>query len=240
MAKQHLYARTEKGYFTKRPGFDTTALTQGLTENFVVKYIHPFCFYHKHNFKDNYNDILPPVYFCSEISAQDNYDKYNALIFGRNIYVHGIRNSMLSHSIIVQTEEEKNYAYKNFDSFIMFDKYIQGISEDEASNPKQIIPEQINPEQINLEEINLKDVNYDNLYFTSQVLFEALQITAEQYMYLLYNTFISLQNNTTMYIKLDCNRKLCSEGARLLLRCLYVNIPEKLRNKLYYVTYTPS
>lgn len=220
MAKQHIYARVKKGIYTKRTGFDTAAVSFGLDEAYVKENVHRFCFYREHNFLDDENDIMPPIYFASHLKSLDS--KYETLIFGKNSYVQNYRSSFISHSIIIESLEELEQAYENFDTILNFDNYLNDM------------------DLKTLEDIDILKLNTLDLFFTRDLIFEYLGITKEIYCSILNYTILSIIKRKSLYIKLDCKRINASEMGRQLLRFIFFNVPDSLKKRLSFITYTPT
>lgn len=214
MAKEHIYTRVKEGYFTHSEGYDTIALSKGITKEYINKNIYPFCFY------DDNADY--PIYYYKYIDNPLN--NLPAVIFGRNLYIHSSRNYMLSNCIIVCDEEELKLLDTNFEQFIEFDSY--------CGLPK--VPKL-------LEDISISRYfkQYD-IFMERDFIFNLLLLDEFKYKYLLYNVIKCIEKKETLYIKLKCDMKVYSRYAKKLIKVLFINIPKDLKRNLSYITYSST
>lgn len=212
MAKEHIYTRAKEGYFTHSEGYDTVAVSESISKEYIDKNICPFCFYDK-------NTDVPAIYYYKYIDNPLNNSK--AVIFGRNSYIHSARNYILSNSLIVCDEEELNLLDNNFEQFIEFDSY--------SEVPK--FPKI-------LDDINIKYYfkQYD-VCMERELIFNLFPLDELQYKYLLKSILSCVEQKQTLYIKLKCDKIKYSRYAKKLIKILFINIPRSLKRKLSYITY---
>lgn len=221
MAKQHIYTRGNAGLFTHVEGYDTIAVSNGLTEDYVKHNIYPFCFYEKNNFDDEEADITPDVYYYKYIKSPE--DNGTAVIFGKNSYIYSHRNYMLCNSIIVYGNELKKL-YDNFENFIEFDGY--SIKPDNPCIIDDIIVEDY--------------FKSYNVFMERDFIFRLLSINEKKFKCFLNNLFQCIERKETIYVKLGCERKFCSRYAKKLIKIIFINIPTSLKKRLSYITYSPT
>lgn len=217
MAKEHIYTRTNEGFFTHCEGYDTIALSKGLEYEYIKKNIYPFCFYEKHGNLDT----MPYVYYYKYIESPDG--GKNAVVFGRNKYIYSSRNYIMCNSLIIYNSELE-LLNKNFESFLEFDCYSDNII-------KPSILEDINISKYFKPYSVLKERDF---------IFNLFDINIKKYKNLLYNVLHTIEKKQTLYIKLNCERKFCSRYAKKLIKLLFLNIPSSLKRQLSYITYSPT
>jgi len=214
MAKEHIYTRVKEGYFTHSEGYDTIALSKGITKEYVNKNIYPFCFY-----DDKANT---PIYYYKYIDNPLN--DLQAVTFGRNSYIHSSRNYILNNCIIICEEEELKLLDNNFEQFVEFDSYCE--------TPKV-------PKILNDVSIGCYFKPYD-VFMEREFIFELLSLDEFKYKYLLKQIIKCIERKETLYIKLKCNKQMYSRCAKKLIKMLFINIPKNLKRNLSYITYSSS
>lgn len=216
MAKEHIYTRANEGFFNHAEGYDTIALSKGLTKEYVLKNIYPFCFYKKNTEDDCNLDIYYYKYIQNPNFIGD------AVIFGKNSYIYSSRNYILSNSIIICDKNEIDKLDESFEQFIEFDGYSKT-----PSSP------------CILDDINIcKYFKTYNVLKEKEFIFNLFSLTENDYKYLLYNIINCVEKKETFYIKLDCKKNFYSRYAKKLIKILFINIPASLKKKLSYITYS--
>lgn len=216
MAKEHIYTRANEGFFTHAEGYDTVALSEGLTKEYIKKNIYPLCFYNKFN----QDDETPDIYYYKCIHDNSNL----SIIFGRNSYIQSSRNYISCSSIIISDKQEMELLYQNFEQFIEFDGY--------SEIPK--LP-------AFLDEIDIsKSLKNYNFLSERDLIFALFSIKENDYKCLLYNTIKAIEAKETFYIKLNCSKHLCNRYAKKLIKLLSFSLPQALKMRLSYLTYSPD
>lgn len=212
MAKEHIYTRVKEGYFTHSEGYDTVALSESISKEYIDKNICPFCFYDK-------NTDVSAIYYYKYIDSPLNNSK--AVIFGRNSYIHSSRNYILSNSLIICDKDELNLLDNNFEQFIEFDSYTE--------TPKL-------PKILSDFDIEYYFKQYD-VFMERELIFNLFSLDEFQYKYLLKSILKCIEQKQTLYIKLKCDKIKYSRYAKKLIKILFINIPKSLKRKLSYITY---
>ncbi|MFL0197579.1 hypothetical protein ACJDU8_18710 [Clostridium sp. WILCCON 0269] len=221
MIEQHYYTRERRGVFSKTPGYDTVAKSEGLENEFITNTLSNLCFYEAPASLVGEENILkyPPALFY--VDTEDNKMVIGQSAFAGKDYTGG-RNRYFTHSYIIPEEEKYKYI-ENPEKII----YSAGFVRDYDIEKGTTIPE--------ISEIKL---SRDDDYFNSiEDMFSAANIDREIFADLIKACFQSVKYHKKIYIVLDCEYSDMNSTAKGILKYLYRALPFEVRRNLGFITY---
>lgn len=224
MISQQYYTRERKGLFRSAEGYDSIAKSNNLDDNFIKKYLHPFCFYDPPRLLEDKTDgdssKYPESYTLFHLETGD-------IVVGRSVYVDadftGLRSTFFTHNYVIPKNKSEYYV-KNIEKAIFSGGYVNSYNiENGISIPEiEALPYDIS-----------EDFNGDGAEFLKQI-----GIDEDMYKRLVYAVFTSLYDKRKVYIALDVNIGDMHKYAKILLKYLFKSLPYEVRRNCGYITYS--
>lgn len=224
MIEQQYYTRERRGIFRSAEGYDSIAKSKGLNDNFIKKYLHPFCFYSPPKSLEEIDerDIskFPQCLTCFQVESGE-------LIIGNTSYVGadftGLRNTFFTHNFIIPANEKEGYL-KDFNRLI----FAEGFGSSYDIEKGKLI------EQIS----RLQYDDAGDLKADKRVLIEKLGITKEIFKKMLYAAFMTAEGKKKLYISLNVDIGDISLYAKVLLKHIFMGLPYDLKSNMGFMTYS--
>ncbi|MCQ1528572.1 GAP1-N2 domain-containing protein [Lutispora saccharofermentans] len=224
MIEQQYYTRERRGIFRSAEGYDSIAKSKGLNDNFIKKYLHPFCFYSPPKSLEEIDerDIskFPQCLTCFQVESGE-------LIIGNTSYVGadftGLRNTFFTHNFIIPGNEKEGYL-KDFNRLIFAEGFASSYDIEKGKLIEQI-----------------SRLQYDDagdLKANKRVLTEKLGITKEIFKKMLYAAFMTVEGKKKLYISLNVEAKDISLYAKVLLKHIFMGLPYDLKSNMGFMTYS--
>ncbi len=224
MIEQQYYTRERRGIFRSAEGYDTIAKSSGLSDSFIKKYLHPFCFYHPPKSLEDADEVdisqFPQCLTCF-------FTENGELVLGNTTYIGadftGLRNTFFSHNFVIPANEKKEYV-ESFQRCIFAKDFLSAYDIEEGKSIESV-----------------KELQYDNQQdslASPKVLMEQLNITEEVYKKLLYSAFMSVSGKKKIYVILDVASKDISKYAKVVLKYIFAGLPYELRKNMGFMTYS--
>lgn len=226
MIKQHYYTRCRRGIYSLVPGYDTVAKSKALSDTFIKRVLHKYCFYDvpfSLASNDDYT-LFPKVYICYNTSGGDmvlgcsSYDRY----------YEDKKAAFFTHNYIIP-ENEKEIFIKNPKKILYAAGFISSFN-NKSFQADNIIEE---IEAFEIDEGQMIDLPL------SELLME-LGIKERTFKQLLLACINAVLENKKIYIILDVDISLISKYAKGILNYLYKGLPYEIRRKLGYITYAAN
>ncbi len=221
---QQYYTRERKGLFRSAEGYDSIAKSDNLDNNFIKKYLHPFCFYDPPRLlgdKDHGDSSkYPESYMLFHLETGD-------MVAGRSVYVDadftGLRSTFFTHNYVIPKERSEYYT-KNIEKAIFSGGYVSSYNIENGTSIPEIEELPYDPSE---------DFNGDGVEFLKQI-----GIDEDIYKRLVYAVFTSLSDKRKVYIALDVNIGDMHKYAKILLKYLFKSLPYEVRRNCGYITYS--
>lgn len=220
MIEQQYYTRERKGIFSKTPGYDTVAKSEGLKDEFIVNTLHNLCFYDAPASLAGEQDMLkyPKALFYANTEE-------GKMIIGQSVFAGkdytGKRTRYFTHCYVI-SKEERN-------------KYIE--------NPEKIIYSTGFVENYNIENGNyipkaseIKNDKFEDCFNSIEDMFSSVSINRKIFTNMIKACFDAAKFNKKIYIVLDCEDNI-AETAKGILKYLYRALPFEVRRKIGFITY---
>jgi hypothetical protein len=221
---QQYYTRERKGLFRSAEGYDSIAKSNNLDDNFIKKYLHPFCFYDPPRLLDDKDhrdsSKYPESYMLFHLETGD-------MVVGRSVYVDadftGLRSTFFTHNYVIPKERCEYYT-KNIEKAIFSGGYVSSYNIENGTSIPEIEELPYDPSE---------DFNGDGVEFLKQI-----GIDEDIYKRLVYAVFTSLSDKRKVYIALDVNIGDMHKYAKILLKYLFKSLPYEVRRNCGYITYS--
>ena len=221
MIQQQYYTREKRGIFRPSEGYDTIAKSKDLNENFIKKYLHPFCFYDAPKSLESFGEKdsfkYPEAFTCFQVESGE-------MVLGRSVYVSadftGLRSTFFTHNFIIPKDEKLEYI-KNANMMLFAKGFVRDY---DIENGKEI------PE--------LSSLDFDIFESpTGSDVLKDMGITSQIYKKLLYAVIMSSCSNKKVYINLGVAISSISNYAKILLKYILNGLPYYVRENIGYITY---
>lgn len=218
---QHYYTNEKSGLFRPSEGYDSIAKSNGLSDVYIKRVLHPFCFYDVPKCLEDVGatdaSMFPDSMFFFRTETGE-------IILGRSAYVEkdytGSHSTFFTHQLIIPEADADRYV-ENIDNLI----FACGFKDSYDIAKGKELPEL---ECIDYDADKAKE-GLDTLY--------SLGITHELFREILYSAFLSASNKKKIFITFGDNIKNISEHAKVLLKYILGCLPYKIRENLGYITY---
>ncbi|OLS33939.1 hypothetical protein [Bacillus sp. MRMR6] len=221
--QQQIYTRERGGIFHATDGYDTIAISTGLAQSYVKKYLHPICIYHspktliKHGERDR--TLYPEALTIIQPESGE-------LIIGQAEFVPadftGQRSTFFMHNYVIPKSGKEQ--------FIKCPAKLLGVSDFKTGYDIQLGP--VLPE--------VDEINHDGMGFNARMdeLLLELAITETIFKQLLFALMNSISGKKKIFIALNTPLKDYSKQAKKLLALLVSYLPYTYRKKLGALTFT--
>ncbi|MFK9090265.1 hypothetical protein [Bacillus salipaludis] len=221
--QQQLYTRERGGIFHATDGYDTIAISEGLDQGFVKKYLHPFCMYQSPKTLAERGEKDASLYPEAVTMFQP---ETGELAIGQAVFVPadftGSRSTYFMHNYIIPGARK--------DEWIKHPEKLFQMNDFQTSY--NLVSGKVLPER---EAVEYKDS--DILTIKSDLL-RALRITEENFKQLLFAVMSSIAGKKKVFISLNVPIQDYTNYALKLLELLYLYLPYAHRRRLGAMTFT--
>ncbi|MEH7355228.1 hypothetical protein V7150_16860 [Neobacillus drentensis] len=221
--QQQMYTRERGGIFHATDGYDTIAISEGLDQAFVKKYLHPFCIYHSPKTLAERGEKDASIYPEAVTMFQP---ETGDLVIGQAVFVPadftGARSTYFMHNYIIPRAQKEEWIKQPEKLFQINDFQT---SYDMANG--KVLPER---EVVGYEASDVLSVTSD--------LLGTLGITEENFKQLLFTVMSSIAGKKKVFISLNVPLQVYSKYAMQLLELIFLYLPYAHRRKLGAMTFT--
>jgi hypothetical protein len=215
-----MYTRERKGMFHDTAGYDTIAMSAGLTPAFVKKYIHPFCLYHAPQALKLRGEKDPSHYPPAVTIFQP---ETGELMVGQAVFVPadftGTRSTYFMHSYIIPQLRKEEWIHQPKMLF-----QVRDFQTAYDVRNGEVLPE-------------LEDIPFNDSLKIAEIL-SMLGISLADFKQLLFAVMTSISGKKKVFISLPVPLQDYTNYALLLLESLYHYLPYEYRRKLGAITFT--
>jgi hypothetical protein len=223
LIQQQMYTRERCGIFHATDGYDTIAISKGLDQAFVKKYLHPFCMYHAPKTLMERGEKDASLYPKAVTFFQP---ETGHLVVGQAVFVPadftGQRSTYFMHNYILPSSRKEEWV-QHPERLFQLEDFATSY---DTSNGKVL------PEKEELESGTINCLLY------KEVLLEELGISEGQFKQLLYAVMSSIAGKKKVFISLNVPLQDYSTYALHLLELVMIYLPYAHRRKLGAVTFT--
>lgn len=223
LIQQQMYTRGRGGVFHTTDGYDTIAISGGLDQGFIKKYLHPFCLYSapKKLASSGVKDasLYPEAVTLFQPETGD-------LVVGQAVFVPadftGQRSTYFVHNYIVPASRKEEFVRDSAQLFQMAE-----FAETYDAALSQALPE--------MDVVGHGDV--DVLSGKDKLLSE-LGISPAQFKQLLFAVMSSIAGKKKVFISLNVPVRVYTNYALKLLELIYLHLPYAHRRRLGAMTFS--
>ncbi|EKN71491.1 hypothetical protein BABA_01280 [Neobacillus bataviensis LMG 21833] len=218
--QQQMYTRERGGIFHATDGYDTIAMSSGLDQTFVKKYLHPFCLYHAPKALSERGEKDPSLYPEAVTLFQP---ETGELVIGQAVFVPadftGSRSTYFMHNYVIPAGRKDEWIKQPEKLFQITDfqtSYVTALGKN--------LPER-------------EVLEYGSRAVKSELL-ATLGISEEHFKQLLFAVMSSIAGKKKVFISLIVPLKDYTKYALELLELIYLYLPYAHRRKLGAMTFT--